>query len=108
MRIAVKDSGIGIAPDRVGRLFSDFVQADASIHRKYGGTGLGLAICKRLVDQMGGTIAVESDAGRARPSRSRFRFKLADISDLEQRGAAGRRRPDSASSWRGSDGRCGC
>ena len=63
VRVAVKDSGIGIAPDRVGRLFSDFVQADASIHRKYGGTGLGLAICKRLVDQMGGTIAVEFGAG---------------------------------------------
>ena len=72
MRIAVKDSGIGIAPDRVGRLFSDFVQADASIHRKYGGTGLGLAICKRLVDQLGGTIAVESDAGQG----STFSFQV--------------------------------
>ena len=88
LRIAVQDSGIGIASDRVGRLFSDFVQADASIHRKYGGTGLGLAICKRLVDQLGGTIAVESMLGEGSTFAFQVSFKLADISDLEQRGAA--------------------
>ncbi|HMK80364.1 MAG TPA: PAS-domain containing protein, partial [Xanthobacteraceae bacterium] len=43
LQIAVRDTGVGIAPDRLGRLFTDFVQADASIHRQYGGTGLGLA-----------------------------------------------------------------
>ena len=88
VRFAVKDSGIGIAPERVGRLFSDFVQADASIHRKYGGTGLGLAICKRLADQMGGTIAVESVPGEGSTFAFQVSFTLADISDLEQRGAA--------------------
>src|SRR5262249_31316303 len=86
VRIAVQDSGIGIASDRVGRLFSDFVQADASIHRKYGGTGLGLAICKRLIDQMGGAITVESIPGRGTRFSFQVSLTLADVADLEQRG----------------------
>jgi hypothetical protein len=59
----VSDSGIGIAPDRVGRLFTDFAQADVSINRRFGGTGLGLAISRRIVEQMGGAIGVTSKAG---------------------------------------------
>jgi signal transduction histidine kinase/DNA-binding response OmpR family regulator len=88
VRVAVRDTGIGIAPDRVGRLFTDFVQADASIHRQYGGTGLGLAICKRLVDQMGGVISVESVSGRGTRFSFQVSLTLAEIADLEQPGTA--------------------
>ncbi len=56
----VKDTGIGISPEHLSRLFKPFSQGDASITRKYGGTGLGLVICERLVDLLGGSINVES------------------------------------------------
>ncbi|MBX9647989.1 MAG: response regulator [Xanthobacteraceae bacterium] len=68
----VSDSGIGIAPDRVGRLFTDYEQADASINRRFGGTGLGLAISRRIIEQMGGKIGVSSEPDQG----STFRFSL--------------------------------
>lgn len=58
--VEVRDSGIGIEPDRIPALFDAFTQADASTTRRYGGTGLGLAICRRLAEEMDGTIACES------------------------------------------------
>jgi PAS domain S-box-containing protein len=63
-QFAVLDTGIGIPKDRVNRLFRSFSQVDSSTTRQFGGTGLGLAISKRLSEMMGGTMWVESEAGR--------------------------------------------
>ncbi|MBX7167481.1 MAG: ammonium transporter [Pirellulales bacterium] len=70
--IEVRDSGIGIPPDRVSRLFHSFSQVDASTTRRFGGTGLGLAISRRLAVAMGGDLTVESKPGEG----STFRFTL--------------------------------
>ena len=60
----VTDSGIGLTPEQLGRLFKEFSQADSSTTRKYGGTGLGLVISRRICQQMGGDISVSSDYGK--------------------------------------------
>ena len=73
--IAVADTGIGMTPEQMGKLFQEFSQASSTTASKYGGTGLGLAISKRFCQMMGGDITVESEPGRG----STFTIRLPRI-----------------------------
>ncbi|HUA37299.1 MAG TPA: ATP-binding protein, partial [Candidatus Sulfopaludibacter sp.] len=79
LHFSVRDTGIGIPPDRLARLFKPFTQADASTAHRYGGTGLGLAISKQLVELMGGKMWAESVAGEG----STFHFTLNALAQLQ-------------------------
>ena len=72
LHFSVRDTGVGIAVDRLARLFKPFMQADASTARQFGGTGLGLAISRRLVELMGGKMWAESVSGKG----STFHFTM--------------------------------
>jgi PAS domain S-box-containing protein len=63
VRINIADTGIGMTPEQMEKIFSAFTQADSSTTRRYGGTGLGLTICSRLIELMGGSIMVDSNPG---------------------------------------------
>jgi PAS domain S-box-containing protein len=73
LAVEVTDSGIGMTPEQIGRLFQPFTQADTSTTRKFGGTGLGLTITKRLAEMLGGNITAESEVGKG----STFRVIIA-------------------------------
>ncbi|MBI3932741.1 MAG: response regulator [Acidobacteria bacterium] len=75
---AVEDSGIGLTPEQLGKLFQAFTQADASTSRKYGGTGLGLVISRRFCQMMGGDITVTSEHGHGSRFVVRLPRKVAD------------------------------
>jgi PAS domain S-box-containing protein len=81
MRVAVQDTGIGIAQEKLASIFARFSQVDTSITRRYGGTGLGLAIAKQLIELMGGSVAVESRLGEG----STFSFNVPFFQDSEPR-----------------------
>jgi len=72
IRVSVQDTGIGMTPEQMAKLFQRFSQADSSTTRKFGGSGLGLVICKHLVELMGGSIHAESGLGHG----SNFWFEL--------------------------------
>ncbi len=81
LRVEVSDTGIGIAPDKLAKIFDSFAQADSSTTRRFGGTGLGLSISKRLVEAMNGRLGVASSVGDG----SNFWFDLTlPIADLVQ------------------------
>jgi two-component system, NtrC family, sensor kinase len=78
----VSDTGIGMTPEQIGRLFQEFSQADVSTSRRYGGTGLGLALSRRLCRLMGGDVTVASELGRG----STFTVRLpSDVSAIHER-----------------------
>lgn len=79
LKVSVRDTGVGIAPDMQARIFESFTQADQRINRRFGGTGLGTTIAKQLVELMGGRIGVESALGLG----STFWFELSLQRDFE-------------------------
>ncbi|WP_181705034.1 sensor histidine kinase [Chthonobacter rhizosphaerae] len=92
LRVAVSDTGIGIAPEAQERVFERFTQADETIIDRFGGTGLGLAICKQLVELMGGRMGLVSEPGRG--STFFFELETGIAAPVDPAEAAARAEPD--------------
>lgn len=75
LQVIVEDTGIGIAPNQIDRIFDTFIQSEGQSTRKYGGTGLGLAITRRLTEMLGGKVTVQSEPGKG----STFSFVFPDV-----------------------------
>ncbi len=89
LHFSIIDTGIGIRPEQMARLFERFSQVDDTPTRSYGGTGLGLSISKHLVEAMGGRIGVESDYGRGSTFWFELPFSAAQQDNLEKNGKGG-------------------
>jgi PAS domain S-box-containing protein len=91
LRFLVRDTGVGIPPDKIESVFAPFTQADSSTTRKYGGSGLGLAIVKRLVDLMNGKVGVESrvDAGTTVRFTAEFGLQNSAVAEARPRQLSG-------------------
>jgi signal transduction histidine kinase/CheY-like chemotaxis protein len=96
MTFRVKDSGIGMTPEQIGKVFEAFAQADASTTRKYGGTGLGLAITKKFCGMMGGTIDLESTIGKGATFTVRLPKRAGNKADLSSPNVLAATLPSSA------------
>jgi signal transduction histidine kinase/DNA-binding response OmpR family regulator len=84
----VSDTGIGMTPEQMGKLFQDFAQAEASTAREYGGTGLGLAISRRFCQMMGGDITVESQPGQGSTFTVTLPAEVTEATPVPAEGAA--------------------
>ena len=86
LEVRISDTGIGMTPDQVAKIFDPFVQADSSVTRKFGGTGLGLSISKRIVESLGGEISVNSELGAG--TELSFMIDIGDCKSTDRISAA--------------------